>query len=442
MFSGEIYAALMFPVLFFFVFMGIPIAFSLLGTSFLFGLVLFGDKVGLQLYGGITQTASQFLLSAIPPFVFMGCMLESSGIAERLFRGMQIWLGRYPGGLALATLAMAAVIAASTGIVGAVEVVIGVMAIPVMLSYKYNKSLIAGTICAGGSLGTMIPPSLVVIIYASVANMSVGQLFAAVLIPGSVMVLLFFGYILIRCLMVPEDGPAVVSDHADYPLTQKLWITLTALVPAMLLIIAVLGAIMFGIATPTEASSVGALGAVVLAISYRRFNLQILYDTLKRTLIINCMIMMIVVGGSMFSGVFRIHGGNRLVIDLISALDLNATGIITILLLITFLAGFILDWVSIVLIFLPVFLPLLVAMNIDQIWFGVMMIVVIQTSYLTPPMAPSIFYLRSIAPVEMSYADMYKGVMPFILCQIIVLVFVALFPWLATSLPKLLFNGV
>ncbi len=264
MFSGETYAALMFPVLFFFVFVGIPISFSLLGTSFLFGLALFGDKVGLQLYGGITQTASQFLLSAVPPFVFMGCMLESSGIAERLFRAMQVWLGRLPGGLALATMAMATVIAASTGIVGAVEVVIGVMAIPVMLSYRYNRSLVAGTICAGGSLGTMIPPSLVVVIYASVANMSVGQLFAAVLVPGSVIVVLFFGYILVRCIFVPSDGPAVESEQSALPLGQKLWITLTALVPAVLLIVAVLGSIMFGIATPTEASSVGALGAIVL----------------------------------------------------------------------------------------------------------------------------------------------------------------------------------
>jgi tripartite ATP-independent transporter DctM subunit len=435
------YAALMFPLLFVFVFLGIPISFSLLGTAFIMGVPLFAEKVGLQLYGGVTQTAMQFLLSAVPPFVFMGCMLERSGIAERLFRAMQLWLGKLSGGLALATMAMAAVIAASTGIVGAVEVVIGVMAIPVMLSYGYKKSLIAGTICAGGSLGTMIPPSLVVVIYASVANMSVGQLFAAVLIPGAIMVALFFGYILIRCLLRPEDGPPLPADEVAMPLGQKLWVTLTALVPAMLLIVAVLGAIMVGIATPTEAASVGAMGAVVLTIAYGRFKWEVLHDTLRRTLVINCMILLIVVGGTMFSQVFRIHGGNRLVGDIVNFMELPPMGVLTVLLVLTFLAGFILDWVSLVLICLPIFLPLLTVLGIDQIWFGVMMIVVIQTSYLTPPMAPSIFYLRSIAPPEITYGDMYRGVAPFIACQVIVLVLVVLFPAIATYLPKLLITG-
>lgn len=439
--SGEMYAALMFPLLFVFVFLGVPISFSLLGTAFVMGVPLFGDKVGLQLYGGITQTAMQFLLSAVPPFVFMGCMLERSGIAERLFRAMQLWLGRLNGGLALATMAMAAVIAASTGIVGAVEVVIGVMAIPVMLSYGYKKSLVAGTICAGGSLGTMIPPSLVVVIYASVANMSVGQLFAAVLVPGFIMVVLFFGYILIHCMLKPEDGPPVASDEVSLPLLEKLWITLTALVPAILLVVAVLGAIMLGIATPTEAASVGAVGSVVLTIAYGRFKWDVIRDTLHRTLIINCMIMLIVVGGTMFSQIFRIHGGNRLVADVVTFLDLPPMGVLAVLLLFTFLAGFILDWVSLVLICLPIFLPMLVALEIDQIWFGVLMIVVIQTSYLTPPMAPSIFYLRSIAPPEITYGDMYRGVAPFIACQVIVLILVMLFPSFATYLPKLLITG-
>ena len=435
--SGETYAALMFPLLFLFVFLGIPVSFALLGTAFVFGLPLFGMKIGLQLYGGITQTASQFLLSAVPPFVFMGCMLESSGIAERLFRAMQLWLGRLAGGLALATMAMAAVIAASTGIVGAVEVVIGVMAIPVMLGYRYDKSLVAGTICAGGSLGTMIPPSIVVVIYASVANMSVGQLFAGVLIPGMVMVALFFGYIVLRCVLRPEDGPRLTAEETAVTLGAKLWITLTALVPAMLLIVAVLGAIMVGVATPTEAASVGALGAVVLTLAYRQFSWPVLLATLKRTLLINCMILLIVVGGSMFAGVFRVHGGNRLVADIVTLMDLTPMGVVALLLVVVFLAGFILDWVSVVLITLPIFLPLLTANQVDPIWFAVMMIVVIQTSYLTPPMAPSIFYLRSIAPPEMTYNNMYRGVVPFVACQVVVLILVALFPTLATYLPKL-----
>ncbi|MCG8692754.1 MAG: TRAP transporter large permease subunit, partial [Minwuiales bacterium] len=202
--SGETYAALMFPALFLLVFLGIPISFALFGIAFLFGIPIFKDFIGLQLYGSILQTATQYLLSAVPPFVLMGAVLERSGIAERLFKAMQLWLGRLPGGLALATISMAAVFAASTGIVGAVEVVIGIMTIPVMLSYHYSRSLVAGTICAGGSLGTMIPPSVVVVIYASVAQMSVGQLFAGILLPGVIMIGLFLGYIVIRCVLRPE----------------------------------------------------------------------------------------------------------------------------------------------------------------------------------------------------------------------------------------------
>lgn len=437
--SGEMLAALMFPCLFLFVFLGIPIAFALLVSAALFALPLFGDRVALQLYAGITQTASSFVLSAVPPFVFMGFMLERSGIAERLFEAMQMWLGRLPGGLSLATMAMAGFIAATTGIVGAVEVLIGVMAIPAMMSYGYSKSLISGVICAGGSLGTMIPPSLVVVIYASVANLSIGQLFSAVLLPGGLMVAAFFLYILILCIMKPELGPPV--RRADLPsIGGRLVFTATALVPVVALILAVLGAIMLGIASPTEAASVGALGAVLLTIIYGRFTWSVLGQTLRQTLIINCMIMLIVVGGSIFAGTFRIHGGNELVVTLVDALGLEEIGVILLMLGIVFLAGFILDWVSVVLICLPIFIPILDALDVDPIWFAVLMIVVIQTSYLTPPMAPSIFYLRSIAPPEIGYIDMYKGVMPFVLAQVATLVLVFLFPALATWLPTLLVN--
>ncbi len=439
--SGQLLAALMFPALFAFVFLGLPIAFSLLATAFLFGLPIYGGVIGLQMYAGITQTASQFLLSAVPPFVFMGFMLERSGIAERLFQALRMWLGRLPGGLALATMAMAAVIAASTGIVGAVEVVIGVMAIPAMLQYGYSRVLASGTVCAGGSLGTMIPPSIVVVIYASVANLSVGQLFAGVLAPGMIMVTLFFGYILVRCIMKPEEGPrAPIEDIV--PIGQRLWITLTAFVPAVALILAVLGAIIVGIATPTEAASVGAVGAVILTICYGRMSWTVLKETLTQTLLINCMILLIVVGGSMFSGVFRIHGGNELVSTVVDALGVGELGLVLLLLSVVFVAGFILDWVSIVLICLPIFIPLLAAANVDPIWFAVLMVVVIQTSYLTPPMAPSIFYLRSIAPPEITYSDMYWGVLPFVCCQVVTLLAVFFWPELATWLPKVLVSGI
>ena len=330
---------------------------------------------------------------------------------------------------------MAAIIAASTGIVGAVEVVIGVMAIPIMMRNGYNNSLISGTICAGGSLGTMIPPSIVVVIYAAISQQSVGKLFAAVLFPALLMVALFLGYILARAILKPEDAPRAVEEE-PIPLLEKLKITATGMLPAAALIVAVLGAILLGVATPTEAASVGALGAVILTVLYGRFSWAVLYDTLERTLKINCMILLIVAGGNMFAGSFRLHRGNALVQDIVTSLDLTAFGIVGALLLIVFIAGFILDWVSVVLITLPIFLPILAQFEVDEIWFATVMIIVIQTSYLTPPMAPSIFYLRSIAPASITFGDMYKGVLPFIICQIVVLVLVMVFPELATYLPS------
>ncbi|WP_420393736.1 TRAP transporter large permease [Acuticoccus sp.] len=437
--TNELLAGLMFPVLFAFVFLGIPISFSLLVTAALFGLPIYGDVIALQMYAGITQTASNFALSAVPPFVFMGFMLERSGIAQRLFEALQMWLGRLPGGLGLATMSMAGLVAATTGIVGAVEVLIGVMAIPAMLAYRYNRSLIAGVICSGGSLGTMIPPSLVVVIYASVANISIGQLFSAVLLPGAIMVAGFFFFILAVCAIRPAWGPAVPSVDRP-PIVERIIVTLTALVPVIVLIFCVLGAIMLGIATPTEAAAVGALGTVLLALVYRRLSLAVLVDALRETLLVNCMILLIVVGGSIFAGIFRVHGGNNLVGGVVDFLALGETGVLVLMLSVVFLAGFILDWVSVVLICLPIFVPLIDAAGIDPIWFAVLMIVVIQTSYLTPPMAPSIFYLRSIAPPEITYMDMYRGVLPFVGLQVATLLLVFFFPQLATWLPRVLVN--
>lgn len=434
--SGEVLAALMFPCLFFFVLLGLPISFSLLVASAIFAWPLFGDAVANQLYGGITQTATSFVLSAVPPFIFMGFMLERSGVAERLFNALQLWLGRMPGGLALATMGMASILAASTGIVGAVEVLIGVMAIPAMMARKYDKALISGVICAGGSLGTMIPPSIVVVIYATVAQLSVGQLFLAVMLPAAIMVFLFVGYILALALRYPAAAPREDRDD-DVALGEKLWVTLTALVPMLALIVAVLGSISFGIASPTEAAAVGALGTVVLTIAYGRFRWATFWDALRQTLLVNSMILLIVVGGTLFSGTFRIHGGNELVRDLFEATGFGDTGVILMMLLVVFIAGFILDWVSVILICLPIFVPVFAGMDVNPLWFAVLMIVVIQTSYLTPPMAPSIFYLRSIAPSDITYRDMYRGVVPFICAQILTLLLVFFFPALATWLPSL-----
>ena len=432
--DGQMIAGLMFPAMFLLIFLGLPVSFALISVGFAGALVIFGSVTPLQLFGRVVDVTSSYALASIPPFIFMGAMLERAGLAEKLFQAIQLWVGRLPGGLALATILMGAIFAATTGIVGAVEAIIGMMAIPAMMKYGYKNDLTAGTICAGGSLGTIIPPSVLAVVYASVGRLPVGDVLAGIAIPGMLMVVLFVTYILGRCLIFPRHGPPVSREELDFSLVEKLRITAVALVPAALLIAAVLGSILWGIASPTEAAGVGALGATLLAFAYRTFSWSMFVEVLRQTVMINSMILMIVLGGTIFSSVFLIHGGADLVRNMIEALALGPAGMVVFFLLIVFVLGFVLDWVSIVLIVLPIFDALIRAAGIEPLWFGVMMIVVIQTSYLTPPMAPAIFYLRAVAPPEITYNQMFVGVIPYVVCQLITLAVVALMPWTATYL--------
>ncbi len=429
-------AALMFPGMFLLIFLGIPVSLSLIIPALVAGWFAFGDQVFNQLYGGLYSAATNYILSAIPMFVLMGAILERSGIAARLFRTMQLWLGRLPGGLAVATIAMGATFAAAAGVVGAVEVMVGLMAIPAMQRFRYDNSLIAGTICAGGSLGTMIPPSVVAVVYASLAQISVGELFAAMLFPGMVMVGLFILYIVVVCILDPRKGPRADDPDMRLPVMEKLKITFSGLLPTMVLIVAVLGSLMAGIASPTEAAAVGAIGALILGICYGKFSIPMMREALAITVRISAMILLIVAGGIMFTGIFAANGGSRLIQSLISDMGLGLSGTLVLFLFIVFLLGFVLDWTANVLICVPLFLPVLTAAGVDPIWFGTLVIIVIQTSYLTPPMASSIFYLLSIAPPDMKYGQVCRGVVPFILIQFATLALVVLFPAMATWLPQ------
>ncbi len=427
-------AGLMFPALFALILLGLPVSFSLIATAFGFALLSFGDIAPNQLFRFLDSVASNPTYAAIPLFVFMGAMLERSGIAVRLFDAMRLWLGRLPGGLALAAISMCAIFAAGTGIVGAVEVMVGMMAIPAMQKYRYSNDLIAGTICAGGSLGTMIPPSIVVVVYATQAQVSIGDMFAAILLPSLLMVAFFLGYALLRCAVRPQDGPPLAAEELAIPLNEKLRITATSLLPALALVFAVVGSIMAGIAAPTEAAGVGALGTILLTLFYGELKASVLWTATRATLVISAMVMLIVVGGTMFTSIFQANGGRQLIQGFLDAMNLTPNQTILVILIIIMLLGFVLDWISIVLICVPIYDPLLRAAGIDPIWFGVLAIVAIQTSYLTPPMAPSLFYLRSIAPPDMSYRQMAFGVMPFVLCQLLVLLVVFVVPGTATWL--------
>jgi tripartite ATP-independent transporter DctM subunit len=429
---------LMLPVAFILMFLGVQVAFAMMITAVTFGLATFGNRVIFQFIEKIEDISSNFVFAAVPLFVFMGAMLEKSGIADKLFEAIHIWTRRLPGGLALATVMMCIFFAASSGVIGATESVVGLLTIPIMLRYGYDKPLISGTICAGGSLGTIIPPSVVAVVMGPLANQSVGDLLYGMVLPGLIMGTLYLAYIFFLCVVRPEIGPRIPREPGEPSFGAKLWITTRNMVPPVLMIFAVLGSILLGWASPTEAAAVGALCSVLLTLLYGHFSWRGLYDALMKTLQITAMIMTVLLAGTLFTGVFIGGGGINTANQLIAKLALAPWMLLALMMLVIFVAGFFLDWISIVLIFVPLFTPLAIQAGFDPVWFCVLFLVMIQTSYLTPPMAPAIFYLRAVAPPEITIRHMYRGVVPFIALQCVTLVLVISFPRLVTWLPSVM----
>ena len=427
---------LMFPGLFLSIFAGFPVAFCLMGLALIFGFFGFDQGLPAMLIRLVYAVGDNYVLAAVPLFIFMGCMLERSGIAQRLFEAISLWTGRLRGGLAVASILMCTIIAACTGIIGASEVMVGVMAIPPMLRRKYNHPLICGTICAGGALGTLIPPSVVTVVYGPAAGISVGRLLIATIFPGLLLSAIYIIYILIRSYVQANFAPPVPAEELQVPLKKKLQITATGMVPALGLIFAVLGSIILGFSAPTEAAALGAFGSILLTLLYRNFSFKAFQDAIVQTLRISSMALMILVGGYMFSGVFLGMGGGDLVEKGLVALNLGPVGVLVLFLSLVYLAGFILDWASILLVFVPVFSPIVEKLGIDPIWFGTLFIMMIQTSYLTPPMAPAIFYLRGIAPPEIRIEEMFRGIVIFMMLQLIGITLVLLVPQIALWLPN------
>lgn len=434
---GADLAIWMFPAAFLLIFAGIPVAFSLLIVAVLFAFPFFGSLTGLQLYQFVGSVSSNYSLAAVPLFIFMGAVLESSGIGKRAFDALSMWMGPLPGGLAIATLAMCTLFAAGTGVVGAVEVMTGLLVMAPMRAAGYSKSIISGTVCAGGSLGTMIPPSIVVVIYASVAQVPIGVLFGAVLVPGFLMVFFFLVWIVIYALIWPQEAPRVRFGQ-DMPLGRKLVFTAYALFPPMALVTSVIGSILLGVAAVTEAAAIGAVGALLLNVLYRDFGWKETWNATVKTATVSSMIIFVALGGTMFTSIFKIQGGAQLVNAAVSSFDLGSVGLVIMLLLAYFIAGMILDWISAVLICTPIFMPFLQAAGVDPIWFGVLAVIMLQTSYLTPPMAPAVFYLKGIAPPDFSTMTMYRGVFPFILCQFLTAAAVFAFPEIAMIIPEMM----
>jgi len=434
--SSDYIPLLMFPAMLLSLFAGFPVAFSLMGIGLLFGIIGFEWSIFPMLIRRIYAVADNYVLAAVPLFIFMGTVLERSGIAGKLFDAISLWTGRLKGGLAIAAVLMCTIIAACTGIIGASEVMVGVMVIPVMLKRNYQHALICGTICAGGSLGTLIPPSVVTVVYGPAAGISVGRLLIASIFPGLLLSSLYIIYIALRSSINPLLAPAIPSGELQKPMKEKLFITATALVPPLLLIFAVMGSIILGLAAPTEAAALGAFGALILTAAYGKLTMQALKETVLQTLRISSMMMLILAGGFMFSGVFLGMGGGAITEKILMGLPFGRIGILTLFLLIAFLSGFVLDWASILLIFIPIFSPIIDKLGFDPIWFGILFIMMIQTSYLSPPMAPAIFYLKSIVPPEVTMKEMFQGVVPFLILQLIGILITALFPPIALWLPS------
>lgn len=459
----EYMALFMFLVVCLVLMSGYPVALSLAGTALSFALI--GNAMGHfdaaflaalpnRLFGIMTNET----LIAVPLFVFMGVMLERSRVAEKLLDTMSALFGAMPGGLGFSVTLVGMLLAASTGIIGATVVTMGLLSLPTMLKRGYSPSLACGTICASGTLGQIIPPSIVLILLGDVLSsayqqaqldmgifspetISVGDLFAGALLPGLMLVGLYLGYLLIMALFKPETMPALpATERAKQSRGQLFKQAMLVLVPPLALIIAVLGSILAGIATPTEAASVGAMGAILLAVSQRQFNLQRLREVMQSTTRVTSMVFLIFIGASIFSLVFRGFGGDEMVEAFLTGLPGGVFSAMLVVMLLMFLLGFVLDFIEITFVVVPIVGPILLAMGIDPVWLGVMIAINLQTSFLTPPFGFALFYLRGVTPAEVTTAHIYKGVMPFILIQLLALGILASWPGLATWLPHQIYG--
>ncbi len=427
--------AVMFTAMLIAILLGYPVAFVLMGLAMVFGYLGWGPGVIPAFFLRVLGVMKNYIFVAIPLFVFMGVMMERSGAAERLYGAAHLLMGGL-GGLAVATVFVCTIFAAATGIVGASVVSMGLLALPAMLKRGYDKPLATGSILAGGTLGILIPPSVMIVVYGPIAGLSVGRLFFAAFIPGFVLSGLYMSYILIRCYHQPHLGPALpAEERRAVPTRKKLAMTATGLLPPIVLILAVLGTIFAGIAPPTEAAALGAFASMLLAAAYRALNWQAVKEAVERTIRVTSMIVFVVVGASMFTTVFLGLGGGEMIENIILGLPFPRYGILFVMMFIVFILGMFIDWIGIVLIIVPLFTPIADKLGFDAIWFALLIMVNLQMSYLTPPFAYSIFYLKGIAPPEVTIGHIYRGVIPFVALQWTGLALCIIFPPLILWLP-------
>ena len=439
----EYLAGWMFLALTILLMIGFPVTFTLLGTALLFGLIGFGwdffNLLPLRIWGRMGNVT----LIAVPLFVFMGVMLERSGLAEALLDTMGLLFGRLRGGLAISVVVVGALLGASTGIVGATVVTMGLLAVPTMLRRGYQKELACGTVSASGTLGQIIPPSIVLVLIGDIVGVSVGDLFIGAVLPGMLLVGLFIAYILIVSYLRPDVAPAISKEELAAISPRQLAAQVgRALFPPLFLMVSVLGSIFAGIASPTEAAAVGAVGATLLTIANKKFNLALLQEVMLSTVKLTCMVFIILCGAAAFGLVFRGLGGDQLVRGFLGGIAhrYNKTVVLFIVMGVIFIIGFFLDFIEITFIHVPVLAPIMIDFGYDPVWFCILLAVNLQTSFLTPPFGFSLFYLKAVTPPEISTGDIYRGIIPFVLFQLIGLAIVVLFPQLATWLPDIVYG--
>lgn len=439
--SGETAGLVMLGTLIFGIFVGFPIAFTLIVLAVFFGFFWLdpGSIVFPLMYFQAIGLMKEEVLAAVPLFVFMGLLLQGAGLMERLFRSFQLILGGVAGSLYLGVLLTATLFAAATGIIGASVTVMGIMAGPTMRRSGYSASMSAGVITAGGTLGILIPPSVMLVVLAPILGISIVRLFAACIVPGLVLAGLYTVYAMARSFLKPELGPVLPAEERNVSrryMAQEFFI---GLVPLAVLIGAALGSILAGLATPTEASSMGALGAILLTLAYRRLTWPIFVDAVRQTLVLSGLVLYLAVGALMFGAVFSSLGSADVITDTLLGVPTGSFGILLILMVVIFLLGWPMEWPAIIFIFIPIFMPLIIEMEYDLVWFGALVAVNLQTAFLSPPVAVAAYYLKGVVP-EWSLADIYWGMLQFMAIQVVGLLLLLFFPELALWLPDVLFK--
>ncbi len=442
--SPEVITILMFAGILVGVLSGYPLAIPIGATALIVGYLTMGAAVFDILESRLFSLIRNIVILAAPLFVFMGVMLERSGIAERMYDALYMWLSGFRGGLAVITVVIGTILAATVGIIGASVTMLALVALPAMIKRGYSKSFSSGVVCAGGCLGILIPPSIMLVIYGPMAQISVGKLFFAAFVPGLVLSGLYITYIIIRSFFQRDIAPAVPpEERSQASFLKKTTILMAAIAPTALLILSVLGTIFFGIASPTEAAAVGALAATILTFAYGRFSWRVLRETALQTLKITSMILLIGGLSYAFVGVFLALGGGKVIQNLVLTAPVGPWGIFAIIMFVFFILGFFIDWIGILFIMVPIISPLVPELGFDPLWFGMMIIVNLQMSFMTPPFAAAIFYLRGAADPELgvTMADIIRGVIPFVFIIIFALGLFIAFPQLILWLPSKMIGG-